>query len=249
MTLLLLAGGETAEAGNVRIFEKDEGFFTTNLSGEPNPRPPFLRAIRSAQEFDRFMAEYETLKGRYDAYRLGMVKRKFRKFDYSGKMLIAIFSQPLDQFSMRIRSVEALDDGLMRVNLSYRHERLMGRQSNKKHVYYIIIAVPRNAMPVILNAQEEKASRDHDIPLSKVTGALMEYGAGQVQLVVDTRTRGRKSTYYVKDPDYEKLKDHFGKRVTIEGYIKPEGLSAYEWEITYDSLVEVFEPKRKPNRR
>lgn len=236
-------------AGNVRIFEKDEGYFTTNLSGEPNLRPPFLRTIRSAEEFDRAMGEYETMKGRYDAYRLGQVKRKFRKFNYSGKMLIAIFSQPLDYFSMTVKGVEESEDGLVIVNLSYRHERLMGRKSNKKRIYYIIIAIPKNAMPVVLHATEAKVNRKPDARLTKVTGVLMEYGDGQVQLVVETRKRGQKSTYYVKDPDYEAIKDHFGKRVTIEGYVKPEGLSAYEWEMTFDKLVEVYEPKRKLQRK
>ncbi|MDH5638702.1 MAG: hypothetical protein OEZ04_09440 [Nitrospinota bacterium] len=249
VTFLLLLGNSSAEAGRVRIYEKDEGYFTTNLSGEPNLRPPFLRTIRSAKEFSLAMAEYATMKGRYDAYRLGKVKRKFRKFNYRGKMLIAIFSQPLDQFSMKVKGVKESEDGLVVVDLSYRHERLMGRKSNKKRVYYIIIAVPKSAMPVVLHAKEVKVKRRTNARLTKVTGVLMEYGDGQVQLVVEKRRRGKKSTYYVKDPDYEAIKDHFGKRVTIEGYIKPEGLSAYEWEITYDKLVKVYEPRKRGRRR
>jgi len=244
---ILIVSPIPASAKAVRIFQQDEGYFTTNLSGEPNLRPPYLRAIRSTEEFDRFLGQYETLKGRYDEYRLGQVKRKFRKFNYQGKMLIAIFSQPLDQFSMSLKSVEEEED-LLTVNMTYRHERLMGRSSNRKKVFFLIIAVPKSSAPIMLNATEVKVKRNNNIKPSQMTGLLMEYGDGQVQLVVETKKRGKKSTYYIKDPDYGVLQSHFGKKVTIEGYIKPEGLSAYEWEMTFKDLVKVYEPEKRRRR-
>jgi len=242
---LLWLASSSASGAPLQIFLQEEGYLKTNLSGEPNPRPPFIQVVRTAEGLDYALARYERMKDRYMSGRLEAIRKKFGKIDFSQRMLIMVLSQPLDHFKMNLERVEQDgEDSVIRVKVRYRHDARLGRRSGQKNVYYIIIAIPKSGQPALIDAIDDGAKRTVEQKPEEVTGILMEYGEGKVQLVVEKIKRGNKSTYYVKGADMEALKEHFGKVVTIEGYVKPEGLSAYEREMTYLRLVKVSSKRR-----
>jgi hypothetical protein len=245
---MMIAAGEAGPAlcAEFRATMMEEGSFHTNISGEPNFRPPYVQVIRTPDGLDYILSQYERMKDRFLGERLNMIKRKFGKVNFNEQMLIAVLSQPLDHFNMRYLGMDkGGGDGPITVRLSYRHDGRMTGKSGQKIIYYIIMVTPKSGQPVLLDARAESHGPKTPLKPERVTGVLMEYGDGKVQLVVETRARGKKSTFYVKGADLEALRGYLGKRVTLEGYIKPEGLSAYEREFTFLRIAKVLKPGEK----
>jgi len=242
----ILAAG-AAQAEEFRALQIEEGTFRTNLAGEPNFRPPFVQVIRTQEGLDYVLAQYERMKDRYIAERMNQLKRQFGKINFNENMLIAVLSQPLDRFSMRYLGMDkSKGAGPITVRVSYYFDGRMTGKSGQKTVYFIFLVTPKTGQPVLLEAKSEGSpQKAENKPPQRVTGQLMEYGNGKAQLVVETRGRGKKSAYYIKNVDLEMLRPYFGKRVTIEGIVKPEGLSAYEREISFIKIVKTLRPGEK----
>jgi len=228
-----------AMAEKFPIISVNDGSFTTHVSESPSTQPPYIQVVRSSDGLDNVLSQFERLRGSHARYTLDNIRRKYGKLDYSQKMLLTIFTQPASGYSMRVTKAEKDESGgVIKVEVKYSISST-AYKALKKSVYFILLVTPKSDLPVMLITEQEKKGKVKARKMVEVTGVLMEYGGGKIQLVAYSKSKGKRKTYYIKEPDMETLAPLIGMKVTLEGEEVRREISAYEKELIYERVVQV----------
>lgn len=233
-----------AFARKIKISRTITGSLLTNVAGSSVSQPPYIQVIRSREGFDYLMGRFERLKNRITRKRLNRLKAQMRGFDYDKSMLIGVFSQPMDNYKIKLEKV-TIDPGgkAIDVKVTYRHKIRSLRIPPKKSIHYLFVVIPKSDFPVILSATQMAVSGKKKSKLAKVvtvTGRLMALTGNDLQLVPVVIRRGRKNSYYIRGDQALSLNQHVGKVVTLKGMVSHERNSPYEWDFTVSKVVKIL---------
>ncbi len=235
-----------SEENHVKVIRQYSGSFLTNVAGSSLTRPPYIQAIRSKDGLEYLLGGFEKLKNRITQRRINKLRGQLKKLDFSKHMLVGVFSQPMDNYKMKIEKVVKDTAGnAIELIVNYQHQIKSNRIPPKKSIHYMLAVIPKSDYPVVLMATEmvPAKSKKRKAKLAKlitVTGRLMALRGNDLQLVPVVIKRGKKHSYYIRGEQTGKLEEHLGKVVTLQGTVSHERNSPYEWDLTVNKVVKVF---------
>ncbi len=237
---VVIATATFALAGPVSIKNRFRDSMPTNVQGTSLSAPPYIQVIRSERGAAHLLNRFKSIKNRTTRSRLRKLKRQLKYVDFSKYMVIAVLSQPMDNYQISIKKI-ALEDNVVKVNVSYRHELKNYSIPPKKTIYYEMAVVKKLPQPTFLEAHavevENKAEETMQVT---VTGRLMPWKKEVYQLVPAKIRRGKKNSYYIRGEKLEELEPYLGKVVTLAGTVSHERDSPYESELTVQKVVKVY---------
>ncbi len=239
----IILSAQLSIAKSVRIYRKHSGSFLTNVVGSSVTEPPYIQVIRSRDGFDHFISKYERLKNRTTQRRIDKLRSNFYWLDYRRYMIIGIFTKPMDNYELKLNRIDKSDDGkVIEAHVTYKHKVRAMHIPPKKSVHYIMVAVKKSNLPVLLLADtKENNGKKKPNEQVTVTGRLMTIsGSADLQLVPTRIKRGNKDSYFIKGDQAESLRKHAGKVVTLRGTVSHETDSPYEWDLTVDDVKKVY---------
>ena len=234
----------SAMAAAVPVSQKVEGSFLTNQAGVSATQPPYIQTLRSREGFEYTLNRIDKLKNRVTHQRVEVLRKTLAGVNYDTHMILAVFSQPMDNYEMSLSSITMdAEARAIEVNLSYRHDLRPVAIPPVKSIYYLMLAVPRSDLPVILNASEVTVTpARREARVVTVTGRLMKFSGGEtLQLVPPVISRKDKNSYYIRGKQAAALAKHTGKVVTLRGAVSQERNSPYEWDLNVHELVKVYD--------
>jgi hypothetical protein len=240
--LVSISAPVTAEA-SISISREMSGSFITNVRGSSVTRPPYIQVIRSREGLEYTLSRFERFMKKVTQRRIDKLRKRLSNINYEKNMLVCIFSQPMDNFDLKIKSLSETEDGsAIEAFVSYRHKIKNIRIPPFKSIHYVMALVPKSDLPVILRSEEIVSSKNKkDTKKVTVTGRLMLLNNGtDLQLVPVVIKRGSKSSYYVRGAQAEPLLKHVGKVVTLQGAVSIERDSPYEWDLTVARVVKIY---------
>ncbi|MDH5543250.1 MAG: hypothetical protein OEY64_09830 [Nitrospinota bacterium] len=210
----------------------------TNVLGTSLTEPPSLTVIRSERGGVYFANKFKA-NNLVTHSRLSKLKRHLRKINYDKKMVIVVLSKPTDNYDINLKNV-SLDEGIINVDVEYKHEVKDYAIPPKKAVYYNLVAVKKLSEPVLLKAKEIQTKGDvEDRTKVTVTGRLMRYTDDILQVIPVRIRRGQKNSYYIKGEIVAELEAYIGKVITLEGTISHAKDGPYEAELSVTKFVSV----------
>lgn len=237
-----------AEDGKIKVIRQFNGSFLTNVAGSSLTRPPYIQVIRSRDGLEYLLARFEKLKNRITQRRINKLRAKLKNFNFNKHMIVGVFSQPMDNYKMKMERVEKDSVGkAIELFVNYRHKIKINRIPPKKSIHYILAVIPKSDYPVIMTTTEmvpaKSKKQKNQKKLAKlitVTGRLMALRDNDLQLVPVVIKRGKKNSYYIRGAQTEKLEAYIGKVVTLQGTVSHERNSPYEWDFTMKKIVKIF---------
>lgn len=228
----------SANAANLSASHHLNDSLPTNVLGTSLTEPPSLTVIRSERGAIYFANKFKA-NNLVTHSRLSKLKRHLRRINYDKKMVIVVLSKPTDNYEIGIKKI-ALKDGVINVDVTFKHEVKDYSIPPKKAVYYTLVAVDKLSEPVLLNAKEIKTVGDvKDRTKVTVTGRLMRYTDDTYQLIPVKIRRGQKNSYYIKGDKVAELEPYLGKVITLDGTISHAKDGPYESELNVTKLVRV----------
>lgn len=235
-----VAAVTVALAEPVSIRSRFRDSMPTSVQGTSLSAPPYIQVIRSERGAAHLLNRFKGIKNRTTRSRLRTLKRQLKYVDFSKYMVIAVLSQPMDNYHLGIKKI-ALEDNVIKVNVSYRHELKNYRIPPKKTIYYEMAVVKKLPQPTFLEAQAvEVKNRAEKTRRVTVTGRLMPWKKEVYQLVPAKIRRGKKNSYYIRGEKLEELEPYLGRVITLAGTVSHERDSPYESELTVHKVVKVY---------
>jgi hypothetical protein len=227
----------------VKIIKQLNGSLLTNVAGTSASQPPYIQIIRSLDGLDYALSQFDRLQNRITTTRIARIKQQLSRVDFDSQMVVGVFSQPMDNFVITIDKVEAdREESFVSVFITYAHIIQSYSIPPKKSIEYVLMILPKSLDPVILRATEMKNNvAGVDAKLITVTGRLMPLSDGELQLVPVVIKRGSKNSHYIRGAQSEKLLRYLGKVVTLQGSVSHDTDSPYEFELTVEKVVKVFD--------
>lgn len=213
----------------------------TNVLGTSIDSPPTIQVIRSKRGADYFIKKYYHFNNLSIRAKLYKLKKQFKSIDFSKYMVIAVLSQPMDNYKVKIKNIK-LEDDVILVSATYKHELINYSIPPKKSIFYTMAVVKKMFQPVLLESKQIKVkSRAKENTKVTVTGRLMRYNHTAYQLVPVRIQRGKKNTYYIKGSNHDELSQYVGKVITLAGTVSHETDSPYEFHLLVDKLVRAHD--------
>lgn len=240
--VLLYVSGASAAA--IPITQKVEGSFLTNQAGVSATQPPYIQTLRSREGLEYTLNRIDKLKNRVTHQRVETLRKILSGVNYDTHMILAVFSQPMDNYIMSISSITMDREGrAIEVNLTYRHDLRPVAIPPVKSIHYLMMVIPRSDLPVILNASEVTVTpARRPARVVTVTGRLMKFSGGEtLQLVPPVISRENKNSYYIRGKQAATLNKHIGKVITLKGAVSQERNSPYEWDLDVHEVVKVYD--------
>ena len=242
----------TAMVKRVPIYQKIEGTFLTNIAGTSITQRPYIQVIRSRAGLEYLLSQFDSSKNRITAQRLRRLRKQLKDVDIGEgkKMIIGVFSKPMDNYHITLERVvaEIPDQNNLGgeppvfVEVTYLHKIKNPPIPPKKSIYYLLLVADDSKSPVILRTTElveRKAKGKKTARVITVTGRLMPLKGEELQLVPVVIRRGNKNSYYIRNQQALDLYKHTGKVVTLQGTVSLEMNSPYEFEFDVQKLVKV----------
>lgn len=241
-TLMLAAIiASAAWAKPVGIKSRFQDSLPTNVMGTSLASPPYIQVIRSKRGAAHLLNRFKAFNNLSAVRRLRKLKRQLRSVDYSKRMVIAVLSQPADNYELKVNKV-ALDDDVIKVDVSYKHVLKNYQIPPKKSIHYVMVVVEKMPQPAVLETRQIKVkTKTKETKKVTVTGRLMLWKESAYQLVPVRIRRGKKQSYYIRGEKLEELEPYLGKVVTLSGTISHERDGPYESELTVLKVVKVYD--------
>ncbi len=233
----------TKAEASIAISREMKGSFITTVRGSSVTQPPYIQVIRSREGLEYTLSRFERFKKKITQKRIDKLRKKLSNTNYKKNMLVCVFSPPMDNFKMNIKSLAENEDGsAIEAIVTYIHKIKNVRIPPFKSIHYVMAIIPKSDLPVILRSEEIFSSKNRkDTKKVTVTGRLMLLNNGvDLQLVPVVIKRGSKNSYYVKGAQAKPLLKHVGKVVTLKGAVSIERDSPYEWDLTVDRVVKIY---------
>ncbi len=243
MALSLVLSAHAGQADTIPLTRKLAGSFLTNNKGSSIAQPPYIQVIRSREGLEYTLSRFERFKNKITQRRVNNLRKKLAGVNYKKQMLVWIFSQPMDNYKMNLKSMAFNEDrSMIEAKVSYLHKIKNFRIPPYKSIHYIVAVMPKSDLPVILQASETSSSKKKKpTRLVTVTGRLMALSDGSdLQLVPAKIKRGNKSSYYIRGAQAGPLLKYAGKVVTLRGTVSRERNSPYEWDLTIQKVVKIY---------
>ncbi len=213
----------------------------TNAKGTSLGAPPRIQTIRSERGAAHMITRLKQNNNRAAHRRIKKIQKQIDSIDFSKQMLVAIFSPPMDNYSMKIKKI-IKDDGIIKVGLTYSHKVKEYRIPPKKSIHYEMIVLKNLPQPVLLDAREKKIkSKVKETRKVTVTGRLMFWKASAYQLIPVKIRRGKKTSYYIRGEILADLEPYLGRVVTLSGTVSHERDGPYERELENIKLVKAYD--------
>ncbi|MFQ5431490.1 MAG: hypothetical protein ACE5EN_03165 [Nitrospinota bacterium] len=241
-TLILAAViASTAFAKPVRIKNRFQDSLPTNVMGTSLASPPYIQVIRSKRGAAHLLNRFRAFNNLNAVIRLRKLKRQLRSVNYSKRMVIAVLSQPVDNYELKVNKV-AVEDDVIKVDVSYKHELKNYQIPPKKSIHFVMVVVEKMPQPAVLETRQIKVkTKTKKTKKVTVTGRLMLWKESAYQLVPVRIRRGKKQSYYIRGEKLEELAPYLGKVITLAGTISHERDGPYESELTVQKVVKVYD--------
>ena len=231
----------TAYAKPVKIKTRFQDSLTTNVMGTSLTAPPYIQVIRSKRGSVHLLNRFKAFNNLSAVRSLRKLKRQLRHVNYEKRMVIAVLSQPMDNYELKVSKVELVDD-VIQVDVSYKHELKNYQIPPKKSIHFVMVVVDKMPQPAVLETKQIKVkTKTKETTKITVTGRLMLWTESAYQLVPVRIRRGKKQSYYIRGEKLEELEPYLGKVITLAGTISHERDGPYESELTVQKVVKVYE--------
>ena len=231
----------TAYAKPVKIKTRFQDSLTTNVMGTSLTAPPYIQVIRSKRGSVHLLNRFKAFNNLSAVRSLRKLKRQLRHVNYEKRMVIAVLSQPMDNYELKVHKVELVDD-VIQVDVSYKHELKNYQIPPKKSIHFVMVVVDKMPQPAILETKQINVkTKTKETTKITVTGRLMLWTESAYQLIPVRIRRGKKQSYYIRGEKLEELEPYLGKVITLAGTISHERDGPYESELTVQKVVKVYE--------
>ncbi|MEK6591052.1 MAG: hypothetical protein AABZ11_10280 [Nitrospinota bacterium] len=230
-----------AEEKKVAVIKEFKDSLQTNIIGTSENSPPYVKIIRSKAGVEHMMNDFKRIRNYAVHDKITLLEKELTKTNFNNHMLIAILTQPIDNFIIDFKGVFINKiEKKLEVMVDYRHIERSYDIPPKKSIYYHMIVIKKNDLPVFLrvrNLQHKKILESS--PSIIVSGRLLYWKYQDLQLVPLKIKRKKSTIYYIKGRQAIKLEKYVGKVVTLKGKISRENDSPYEADLEVEKLVEV----------
>jgi hypothetical protein len=241
-TLILSAiFASTSYAKPVKIKNRFQDSLTTNVMGTSLTTPPYIQVLRSKRGEAHLLNRFKAFNNLSAVRSLRKLKRQMRHINYDKRMVIAVLSQPVDNYELKVNKVEVVDD-IIKVKVSYKHELRNYQIPPKKSIHFVMVVVDKMSHPAVLETRQIKVKTNtKETKKVTVTGRLMLWTESAYQLIPVRIRRGKKQSYYIRGEKLEELEQYLGKVITLAGTISHERDGPYESELTVQKIVKVYD--------
>jgi len=236
----------------MRILREWKGSLPTVNKGLGKDRPPYIKVFRDSEGLLFQIQKFRKIRNRITHARVTKLSKELRQIDFSRDMVVGIFSLPMDNCSFSVKRVIRANDRIT-VNLAYRHKvRSYSILPNLK-IYYRIIIVKKNDLPVLLKVGTPPPKKKRELAekrLQTIDGTLKRWENVRDSIGLERRIKGKEHLYYIRDPRWiRELTPSLGKRIRVKGYILQAPGSIYEAEIKIREVIKISEAHHKKKRR
>lgn len=239
--LLFLYGTVSAEDNKAAIIKEFKGSFQTNIIGISESSPPYVKIIRSKAGVEHMLNDFKKIRNYAVLDKITSLEKELVKINFNNSMLIAIMTQPADNYTMDLKGVLINKaEKKLEVRVDYKHVERTYDIPPKKSIYYHIIVIKKSNLPVFLkvrNLHSKKALSSS--PSVFITGRLLYWKYQDLQVVPLKIQRKKSTIYYIKGRKALKLEKYVGKIVTLKGKISRENDSPYEADLEVEKLIEA----------
>ena len=241
-TLILSAIiASAAWAKPVGIKSRFQDSLTTNVMGTSLTTPPYIQVLRSKRGAAHMLNRFKAFNNLSAVRSLRKLKRQMRHINYDKRMVIAVLSQPMDNYELKVNKIELVDD-VINVKVSYKHELKNYQIPPKKSIHFVMVVVDKMPQPAVLETRQIKVkTTTKESKKVTVTGRLMLWTDSAYQLIPVRIRRGKKQSYYIRGEKLEELEQYLGKVITLAGTISHERDGPYESELTVQKVVKVYD--------
>lgn len=229
----------SASAAGMRIYREFKGRLVTNLRGTSASMPPHVKVIRSREGMKHVLDELREIRN-YSVYlKINQLERDLKRVNFEKYMLVAVMTDPIDNYSMSISRV-TVKNGKLQVYTNYSHSNRTYDIPSKKSLYYNILMLKKSNMPVMLklNNLSGKKKKEKSVYL---TGRLLYWKYSDLQLVPKRIRRKKSVIYYIKGNQVKKFEKYVGRLVTLKAIISRDQDGPYNKDIIVDKVTKVYE--------
>ncbi|MFQ5559168.1 MAG: hypothetical protein ACE5FU_01100 [Nitrospinota bacterium] len=242
LPIVLLLSPALSEGKRLKIFKKYKDSIQTNILGTSETTPPYVKVIRSKKAVSYMLREFEEIKNYGGVGKVRQLKKKLNRINFNKHMLIAVLTQPIDNYSMKvIRTNKNLKNKRVEIDVVYSHRNKSYNIPPKKSIYYAMIVVPKSDLPVMPKLIEKRArARKKDKPVY-VTGRLLYWKYSDLQLVPVKIKRKKSIIYYIKGRQVKRLEKYVGRVVKLKGKVIRDQDSPYQKDLEVEKVVKIIE--------
>ena len=241
--IVFLQGLAHASPKKVKFLKEYRGYFVTTVKGTSKSLPPYLRVIRSKEGVSYLFNDFRKIRNLTTHNKALHLERVLVRNDFSKKMVVALLSQPTDNYKMeKVRIVEFESEQKLEVTASYFHNDKDYPIPPFKSIFYRFYVVKQSDLPVILNAEliKKKIKKSKKKPFKTIYGTLQDWEDNGKQLALINKSKRKKRVYYIKGSMQEELKQHVGKFLALRGEVIKDSESVYEADLTVKKIVKVY---------
>lgn len=226
----------------VHIYKAFSGELETHISGVTESSPPYIKVIRSEEGLEHMLKEFSHIKHYMTYKKVRWLKKDLRKINLNRYMLIAILTEPVDNYAMEFKGLYKINEEKLEVRLSYEHKDdvIYSLTPNRK-IHYKIFAVKKNDLPIVLRAENtisEKVKKRKP-PLKYISGKLFAGKDNELRLISPRPRKG--IIYYIRGDWALKLREYAGKKVTLRGRISNRREGLYEVNFEVDKIIRIHD--------
>ncbi|GMT42860.1 MAG: hypothetical protein IEMM0002_1271 [bacterium] len=239
--ILIAVTAASAWAEPIKVRNRFHNSMPTNVLGTSLSSSPHVQVIRSKRGAAHLLNRFKVINNRTTQRRLRKLKRQLRYVNFSKYMVIAVLSQPTDNYQLKIKKV-SLENDVITVAVSYKHELKEYDIPPQKSIHYEMVMVKKHTQPVLLEAHSVKVkNKVKETQEVTVTGRLMPWKKEVYQLVPVKIRRGKKNSYYIRGENLEELTPYLGRVVTLKGSVSHERDGPYESDLTVQKVIRVYD--------
>lgn len=227
----------------VKIFKEYRGNFVTTVKGKSPSQLPYIKVVRSKEGITYLFNKFRKIRKFTTHNKALYLERELLKNNFSTKMIIAILSQPTDNYKFeKVKIFEHENDQMIEVKVSYFHKNREYSIPPFKSIFYRFYAVKQSHFPVVLNAgfARKKIPKSREKSLTTVYGTLQNWEDTGKQLALINKSKRKKRVYYIKGVLQEELKEHVGKFMGLRGEVTLDSESIYEADFLVKKIVKVY---------
>lgn len=241
--LLFFLNPALAEEKKIAVIKEIKDSLRTNIIGTSENSPPYVKIIRSKAGLEYLLNDFKRIRNYAVFDKVTALERELSRINFNDLMLIAILTQPMDNYTLDVKGVFKNDsEKKLEVRVDYGHIERNYDIPPKKSIYYHMLVINKNNLPIFLkvkNLQNRKALASN--PSVFVTGRLLFWKYQDLQLVPLKIQRKKSKIYYIKGKQALKLEKYVGKVVTLKGKVSNENDSPYELDLEVEKVVEAKE--------
>jgi len=241
LCLLFFYDPALAEEKKIAVIKEIKDSLKTNIIGTSENTPPYVKIIRSKAGLEYLINDFKKIRNYIVFDKVIALERELSKINFNDLMLIAILTQPMDNYTLNVNGVFKNEtEKKLEIRVNYSHIRRNYDIPPRKSIYYHMLVIKKNDLPIFLkatNLQNRKALASN--PSIFVTGRLLFWKYQDLQLVPLKIQRKKSKIYYIKGKQALQLEKYVGKVVTLKGKVSRENDSPYELDLEVEKVVEA----------